>query len=650
MAFKIEIFLFFIGVSAATLSFARGDSAFDRAGAHSVGDSNEQRGSTRSPAAAQDSSRTMTPSASSAGAPMYRSSGGGGADRGIGVGRNVSAPDRDAPRTTYTPAPSTPAVQQPSAVVVKPSRDTARTTYAPAPAPQTVREPNVPMAVPNRDANRVTARTAPADSVRPAQTRMPEVTRTSPASSAEQVRTAEPTRTTPAQVETRSFSAPRTSAEHRSVISDSGANPQTQTPSVSAVSTRARTEAVTASHRSDSISTSLVHEPLDGRSNSFRTPTGDRTSALSAETRRDTWPTAPAATRTSTFSRQETASGASRVSTPARERVPAVASLHSTRDDTVSDRHIPASVNRALPGPNLHEGPPRLPYSGHSTVGDRHPSDTRASYSPSFGSTALHQANPYEPPHHSPGRFPDRHYSAYRDTYRPMWFPPAVYPVGFGMTWGSRGAYAFAVASYSPACVYSSSYMPYYDSWSYGRLGCSSVYYGGWRHGWYGGFSYVYNPWPVYSTCYFYDPPQVVTQTETVYVNQPVETATSAPVPQTVAPTPDAAIPVPEAADPTAMPPPVPASEAPPVSVTSTTVSNTPAVAAQVVLSSSTPAGETPSELEYATTAEDFALDFASYAETLNAERIWSSYVGFDRSDPGAELHVDDETAANSPR
>ena len=627
MTLKVEIILFFIGVSAATLSFARDDSAFDRSGARSVGDSNAQRGGMRTPASAQEVPRAMAPSSQGSSASMYRPSGGGA--------------DRDASRVTFTPAPGAQSVRQPSAVVANPSREAARTTYAPAPAPQAVRDPNVPMTVPSRrDIARSTTRNAQADSVR-----------------TEQTRTTEVAHSIPAPVETRTVNAPRTSADHRSAAPGSEAYPNTQTPNVSAASTRQRTEAVATPHRTDAVSASLVHEPLDGRSNSFRTPPGNRTAALTSDARRDTWPTVPAAARASTVSRQEAAAGsAARAIAPDREHMPAVASLHSTRDENANDRYAPASVNRALSRPYLHESPTRLPSSGHSDAGVRRPFDSRASLSHASVSTALHQTNPYEPTHHY---YPDRQYSPDRhhDAYRPIWFAPVVYPVGFGMTWSSRGSYAFAVSSCSPACAYSYSYMPYYDSWSYGMRGCSSLYYGGWRHGWYGGFSYVYNPWPVYSTCYFYDPPQVVTQTETVYVNQPVATAATAPVAETAIPTADAATPAPEAVvsapeatAPTAMPPPIPASEAPPVSITSATVSNTPVAAARESIANSASVEAPPSEFEYPATADDFALNFASYAETLNAERIWSSYAGLDRSDPSAEIRLDDETAANSPR
>ena len=591
MTNKIITILFLIWVSETSPAFARDDSAFDRTGTRS-GDSYAQRGGMRTSVTAQESQRAVAPSTSRASTSTDRPSGGSGFERESGAGRNVSAPVRDAPRTTYTPATSAQVVRQPNVVVTPPSRETARTSHTPAQATQTVRQPSVVVAAPSRETahtsyapaqdtqsvrqpsvprdvpNRAATRAAPADSVRPAQSRTAESTRSITASREESARTTETAHTLSALAKPRAISAPRTSEDQRSVISAPGAYRHPQAPSVSAVSARPRTEAVTTPHRTDAASTTLVHEPLDGRSNSFRT-----------------------------------------ISTP-----------------------------------NLHENPTRLPFSGHSNVGDRHSSDNRANHSPAFVSTALHQTNPYEPPHHN---YTDRHYSAYRhhDAYRPLWFAPVVYPVGFSMTWGSRSAFPLTVSSYGPACAYSDSYMPYYDSWSYGRQGCSSVYYGGWRHGWYGGFSYVYNPWPVYSTCYFYDPPQVVTQSETVYVSQPVSTATAVPVPEAVV-----SAPVPEADAPTASPPPLPAGEALPVSVSSATVTNMQTVALNEATANATAAGEIPSGFEYATTSEDFALDFASYSETLNAERIWSSYAGLDRSDPSAKIRLDDETAANSPR
>ena len=73
---------------------------------------------------------------------------------------------------------------------------------------------------------------------------------------------------------------------------------------------------------------------------------------------------------------------------------------------------------------------------------------------------------------------------------------------------------------------------------------------------------------------------------------------------------------------------------------------NAPEVAVQAPAANGAQRDDVSADYVYETTAEDFALDFASYAETLNAEMIWSSYAGFDRPDAGAELHLNSETAA----
>jgi len=622
MTKRIKTILTLIGVSVATFAFARDESVFGGASMRSGYDT--PRGSSRTSASAQEAPRASAPSSPSPTASALRSSS-VNTERARITGDRVAAPEHGASRTTYAPAPAAQTVRQPDVTVVAPSRDTSRTTYIPTPSAQTVRQPDVTVVAPSRNTDHTSLRTVPTDSARTERTRPTEVTRT-----------------LPPPAETRTVSTSRTPVNQRSVTADAGASSRSQTPSEGTVFTHSRTEMAPALRHTDSAaaSTSLSHEPLDGRSDSFRTPTGERTTALSPDSRHSTWLTSPTTTRTAASPRLDTASSAAtRARLSNDNRLTSASSLQSTREDPANDRNMPSSVNRALYRTTLRESQARITSSGHRDVGSRHPSDEHVAYSPSFGSTALHQMYPNEPPRRDPYRYPS--YYRHPDVYRPVWWNPVVYPVvGFGLTWGSGGCYAFTSSSCSPAYAYSYSYMPYYDSWHYGRQGCSSVYYGGWRQGWYGGFSYVYNPWPVYSTYYFEDTPQVVTQTETVYVTQPAVTTTPTPAPEALA--------VPQETAPSvSYPPPVPTSEAPVAAMAQTAVSNNaPEVAVQAPAANGAQRDDGSADYVYETTAEDFALDFASYAETLNAEMIWSSYAGFDRPDAGAELHLNSETAA----
>jgi hypothetical protein len=244
--------------------------------------------------------------------------------------------------------------------------------------------------------------------------------------------------------------------------------------------------------------------------------------------------------------------------------------------------------------------------------------------------------------------FPQRHEPhADRPSFDRPWRYPSVYPLGWGLTWSSHNFFAsFTYASYSPAYTfygytptyacfgYTPTYACFgytpaitYASYSFNSCRdrrydryqtCSYNYYGGWRHGWYGGFSYVCNPWPVYSTYYFYDPPPVVTQTETVYITQPVMAAAPA-----------AGAPIAEA--------PAPAVGGEPA------VSNTLAAADQ-----NASADNRTSDLwaDYDAGADDFTLDFTSYAETLDTERVWASYAEIDRAASSEDDNLNVETAA----
>jgi hypothetical protein len=236
---------------------------------------------------------------------------------------------------------------------------------------------------------------------------------------------------------------------------------------------------------------------------------------------------------------------------------------------------------------------PRPPYGGHSS----HHYDRHDRYSNRYWNAAFGPA-----------------------WYSPAWYAPVyAYPgSGFSIGWSSRH-WGFSFNSYWPAYTASYYATPYYDTWTGGGWGYTSVYSGGWRSGWYGGFSYIYNPWPVYRTYYFYDTEPVVTSTETVYVTQPATQTTyvyNAPT--------DVA---------TAQP------------AETATRWYAASAAAQVeteVAGCFCPChcnGQRPCTCDYPCGAEyalhvddlDLSLSYQSYAETLNPETIWGSYAGFDK-------------------
>ncbi len=288
-------------------------------------------------------------------------------------------------------------------------------------------------------------------------------------------------------------------------------------------------------------------------------------------------------------------------------------------DKPGAERPGPRDSNRLLSRPSYRPG-------------DRHTQPFHGSH-PSYYRGGRHDD------HH------DDHHRASRHAYcafSPVWWGPVVYPAGFGLTWYS-GSFGLSIATYAPAHTYTR----YYDSWCGGGWGYSSAYYGGWRSGWYGGFSYVYNPWPVYRTYYLYDPYPVtetiyVTQpvTETIYVTQPAAaTAAVSPAAPSVttesyavsaaaAPAAYAAVP---AASPSAW------DEAPAVSRAE--------AAATSCFCPCQCNGIRPCTCDYPCGAEyglrdeefDLSLGFASYADTLNPETIWSSYAGLDRWEPAED-------------
>lgn len=233
----------------------------------------------------------------------------------------------------------------------------------------------------------------------------------------------------------------------------------------------------------------------------------------------------------------------------------------------------------------------------------------------------------------------------YHRSFAPVWYGPVVYPASsfFGLSWSS-GSFGISVAAYSsPAYCYSRT--RYYDSWSCGGWGYSSVYYGGWRNNWYGGFSYVYNPWPVYRTYYLYDPPPVVTSTEIVYVTPPatttfvVQNPAAAPAVQQLA-----ASPAPPLQPQTAW-------DAAPAAERVETAAERCFCACRCNGQRACTC-EYPCGSEYAVVDEQFDLSLAyrSYAESLSPEMIWSSYAGLDRQDSFEDSASLDVAVSSDPR
>jgi hypothetical protein len=212
--------------------------------------------------------------------------------------------------------------------------------------------------------------------------------------------------------------------------------------------------------------------------------------------------------------------------------------------------------------------------------------------------------------------------------FAPLYIAPVIYPARsyYSTTWYG-GPVAVSVSSWSPYPAYA--YRPYYCHTGYIHSGWhySSAYYGGWRGNWYGGFSYIFNPTPVYSSYYLYDEPQTIVvqqpAPQVVYVNPP---ALPAEPPQES---------ILETAPFTTQP--QPALEP------ATTAQTPPADENTRCFCACKCNGRVPCICEYACGSEfayspaDYTLKgFASYAESLNTELIWSSYAGLDRAEPEA--------------
>jgi hypothetical protein len=118
--------------------------------------------------------------------------------------------------------------------------------------------------------------------------------------------------------------------------------------------------------------------------------------------------------------------------------------------------------------------------------------------------------------------------------FTPAWHGPVVYPSCYRYGYSSSFSIGFN-GNWGSAHISSSRYYtPYYNSYHNRSYGYSSVYYGGWRNNWYGGISYACNPWPVYRTYYLYEPepiiiekPVIIRQEVIVENDQPYEVSTS---------------------------------------------------------------------------------------------------------------------------
>ncbi len=328
--------------------------------------------------------------------------------------------------------------------------------------------------------------------------------------------------------------------------------------------------------------------------------------------------------------------------------LPSALSLRSSRSDADTDRFGRAAVPRTVPASRLRGDPVHASIPASQSPSRPFVRDS-AVYRPPYGRTGQHHQPAYTPhrnfvttySHHS-----DRHHPrGWHEpcAFSPIWWGPVVYPAGFGLTWYS-GSFGLSIATYAPVC----SYTRYYDSWYGGGWGYSGVYYGGWRHGWYGGFSYVYNPWPAYLTYYLYDPYPV---TETVYITQPATTTVTVAQPATTT----------VVTDPSASYSAAPASYAAvPADVAGTVSAWDAAPAAQQAEAAATTCfcpchcnGIKPCTCAYPCGSEyalrdedlDLSLAFSSYANTMNAEIIWSSYAGLDRWDARADAYDGDAFA-----
>jgi hypothetical protein len=255
------------------------------------------------------------------------------------------------------------------------------------------------------------------------------------------------------------------------------------------------------------------------------------------------------------------------------------------------------------------------PTTRHSApVYTQHQKPYYSHHYPSHSKHNYHRSHGY---HYSEGAFWTAFgFALVAPVFAPVYWGPSYSYASYTTAWHGGGV---TVSVGGPAYSY---YRPFYcntgyihDGWHY-----SSAYYGGWRGNWYGGFSYMFNPYPVYRTYYLYEEPQTIViqqpAQQVVYVNQPA---------QQLAPAQEYAEPL--APQQQLVPPPPPAE--------AQQVANDPDARCFCACKCN---GRVPCICEYACGSEfayapeDYTLQgFASYAESLNAELIWSSYAGLDR-------------------
>jgi hypothetical protein len=278
----------------------------------------------------------------------------------------------------------------------------------------------------------------------------------------------------------------------------------------------------------------------------------------------------------------------------------------------------------------------RPAYSSHSKPAPYAPPKHQSSYYshhyPSHSGHYYHNSHGY---HYSEGAF----WTAFGLTlgasiFAPVYMGPVYTSTSYTTAWHG-GAVTVSVGG--PAYpYYRPFYRPYYCNTGYIHDGWyhSSAYYGGWRGNWYGGFSYMFNPMPVYRSYYLYEEPQTIVieqpAPQVVYVNQPA--------PQVVY----VDQPAQQAVEHVQQAPAMPARETPQLqaalpSVTAEAQSaqaqeNAPCFCACKCNGRIACICEFACGSEFAYSPEDYTLSgFASYAESLNAELIWSSYAGLDR-------------------
>lgn len=276
-----------------------------------------------------------------------------------------------------------------------------------------------------------------------------------------------------------------------------------------------------------------------------------------------------------------------------------------------NDQHRPAYSSHYQPAP--HHAPARYnncnPYYSH-----HYPSHSGHNYHHSYGY------------HYSEGAF----WTAFGLTlgaslFAPVYMGPVYTSTSYTTAWHG-GAVTVSVGG--PAySYYSPFYRPYYCNTGYIHDGWhhSSAYYGGWRCNWYGGFSYMFNPMPVYRTYYLYEEPQTIViekpAPQVVYVNQPAQQQVVEYVQQVPA--------TPASELPSAQP------ALPLVTAEAQTVQaqeNAHCFCACKCNGRIACICEYACGSEFAYSPDDYTLKgFASYAESLNNELIWSSYAGLDR-------------------